>query len=165
MGLDFDDTLTRASRRYARSATAALGLSGDCWCVQGERPAGLYLALEGRWGSFPDYDVALLWNEHRGWSAVVETGDGADLVVDRLDGPVVPRSASVAKWIDEIFRRSAAGDPVDDELPRVVGGGPAAVRDLENPTAPRAASRVVGAPRSAGASRGLSRAPRWSGIG
>lgn len=123
MQLDFDDTMTRALRRYATAVTSALGLDGDSWCVQGEHQTGIYLALEGRLASFPDHDVALLWDERRGWSAVVETDGGADVVVDRLDGLAVPRPAAVAEWVTALFDRSPAVEPVATTvIPHVPGG-------------------------------------------
>ncbi|MEU5695049.1 DUF6292 family protein [Actinosynnema sp. NPDC020468] len=108
MEFDFDDTMTRALWRYARSVTSALGLGGDCWCVHGEDPVGLYLALDGRLDGFPDRDVALLWDEVRGWSAVVESDGGVDLVVARLEGLAVARPAAVARWVAELFGRPGA---------------------------------------------------------
>ncbi|WP_447008998.1 DUF6292 family protein [Saccharothrix sp. DSM 118769] len=116
MGLDFDDTVTRALRRYARSVTSALGLGGDCWCVQDEHQVGIYLALDGRLGSHPGHDVALLWDERHGWSAVVETDGGEDVVVGRLDGLAVPRAGAVAAWVADLFRRSAADARRDDQV-------------------------------------------------
>ncbi|MFD0203778.1 MULTISPECIES: DUF6292 family protein [Saccharothrix] len=123
MDLYFDDTMTQALRRYAGSVTSALGLSGDCWCVHGEHPVGLYLALDGRLASFPDHDVALLWDERRGWSVAVEVGE--DLVVlERLDGLAVPRPVAVAEWVAGLFLRSAAGPPlVGDLRPSASGDG------------------------------------------
>ncbi|MBY8848097.1 DUF6292 family protein [Saccharothrix sp. MB29] len=105
MDLDFDDSTTRALRRYARSVTSALGLGGDCWCVQGEHHVGIYLALDGRLDAYPDHDVALLWDERHGWSAVVEADGGRDVVVGRLDGLAVPWPGAVAEWVVGLFGR------------------------------------------------------------
>lgn len=140
MDLYFDDTMTQALRRYARSVTAALGLSGDCWCVHGEHPVGVYLALEGRLASFPDHDVALLWDERRGWSAVVEVGDDL-VVVERLGGLAVPRPVAVAEWVTGLFLRSAAGDPPAAD----VNGRSAVHVPVERLPAPRSAQGGPGA--------------------
>ncbi len=141
MDLYFDDTMTQALRRYARSVTSALGLSGDCWCVHGEHPVGVYLALDGRLASFPDHDVALLWDERRGWSAVVEVGEDL-VVVERLDGLAVPRPVAVAEWVAGLFLRSVAvAAPVGDLVP--LGSG-------DDRSASGVAASRVPVPRSPG---------------
>ena len=100
MDLDFDDTLMRGLRRYVGLVSAAMGLPGGYACLQAERPATAYLPLDGRLPGHPDRDVALLWDEHRGWSAVVERLSGVDLiVVAEMGGAVLPLPPVVASWM------------------------------------------------------------------
>ena len=100
MDLDFDDTLMRGLRRYVGLVSAAIGLRGGYACLQAERPATAYLPLDGRLPGYPDRDVALLWDEHQGWSTVVERLGGVDLiVVAEMGGAVLPLPGAVASWM------------------------------------------------------------------
>jgi hypothetical protein len=116
MDLDFDDRVTRGLRRYVRLVSQALGLRGECSYIQSDEPVSAYIALDGRFSQFPDRDVALLWEETRGWSAAVETNSGEDLqVVASLGQDVLPLPETVAEWTRGLFRRDLA--PVRHEPP------------------------------------------------
>ncbi|WP_133794717.1 DUF6292 family protein [Actinokineospora alba] len=94
--------------------TEALGLSGHSSYLQMDRPASVYLALDGRLPRFPDRDVALLWDEERGWAAAAETHSGEDLiVVAYLGHDVLPPPTLVANWVT----RLRSGDPVGSIRP------------------------------------------------
>ncbi|GAA0262435.1 DUF6292 family protein [Saccharothrix mutabilis subsp. mutabilis] len=108
--MDFDDTTARWLRRYVDQVAAALGLGGECACVDAGPPANAYVALEGRVPSFPEWDVALLWDEERGWSAALETNSD-EVVLAYLGGPAVPPPAEVARFADELLRGLHPGDP------------------------------------------------------
>lgn len=112
MDWEFDDEAIRALRTYVSQVTRALGLSGECSYVQVD---SAYLALDGHLPGFPDRDVALLWDDARGWAIAVET-DSAEppFVLARLRGPVRPDPAAVAQWVDELSL--TAGDAADDEV-------------------------------------------------
>jgi len=126
MELDFDDALVWALRGYVRSVTGQLGITGECWYVQTEPTATMYLALDGRLPGFPDRDVALMWDEETGWSAAVETHSGEDLIVLAYFGPdPVPSPTAVARWARRLFRgercettRPAVSQPTRDDLIR-----------------------------------------------
>ncbi|MGH3861159.1 DUF6292 family protein [Actinokineospora sp.] len=107
MEADLDDALARGLREYVRRA---LGLRGNSFYLQAERPASVYLALDGRLPRFPDRDVALLWDEECGWAAAVETHSGEDLiVVAYLGQDVLPTPALVAAWVARLRRGDAVG--------------------------------------------------------
>jgi hypothetical protein len=115
MDFDFDDTLARGLSCYVRLVTAALGLSGDCSYVHGGRPASAYLALDGSLPDFPGRDVALLWDEQRGWSIATETHSGEDPVVRASFGTdVLPLPRDVAQWAKLLLHDGLASD---GELP------------------------------------------------
>jgi hypothetical protein len=143
MELDFDDTVTLGLRGYVRSVTRELGLTGECSYVQPERPAGAYLALEGRLPGFPDRDVALVWDERHGWSVAVETSSGEDLVVRaHFDGDTVPAPRAVARWVTRLLR----------EAPSVPSQPSSAVEpegDIAGRLVPYAAAALVPLPREA----------------
>lgn len=103
MNVHFEDTLTWWLRSYVRAVAKALGLRGECSCVQTQRPMSVYLALDGRLPRFPDRDVALLWDEERGWSAAVESSRGSDLtVVDHLGHEVLSSPELIAQWVQRL---------------------------------------------------------------
>jgi hypothetical protein len=106
MELDFDDSVTRGLQRYVRLVSRALGLRGPCSYIQSDEPLSAYIALDGRFPRFPDRDVALLWDEHAGWSAAIETHSGEDLlVVAYLGDELLPPPDTVAAWVRGLFRR------------------------------------------------------------
>jgi hypothetical protein len=112
--LDFDDRVVRGLLRYVHLVSGAVGLRGACSFVQSDDPLSAYVALDGRLRGFPDHDVALLWEETRGWSAALETHSGADLMaVAYLGHGVLPPPSAVAAWTRELFLRDIAGPAVD----------------------------------------------------
>jgi hypothetical protein len=120
MELDFDDSVVRGLHRYVRMVTRALGLHGECSYVQVDELASAYVALDGRLSHYPDRDVALLWEETRGWSAAIETHSGEELfVVAHCGQDVLPPPETVAAWVRELFRPDRDVAPVGhlDERP------------------------------------------------
>ncbi|WP_147455121.1 DUF6292 family protein [Saccharothrix australiensis] len=112
MDEEFDEAVALELRRYVKRVTGALGLGGDCSYIDAGPPANAYLALDGRLPSFPDRDVALLWDEEHGWSAALETQSGLDLVtVAYLHGSLVPPPAAVARFAHRLLRGEHPGDP------------------------------------------------------
>lgn len=121
MERDFDDSALLGLRSYVRLVSHALGLHGECSYVQAEEPLSAYVALDGRLSRFPDRDVALLWDEHHGWSAAIETHSGEDLVtVAYLGENLLPAPETVAAWTRKLFRPD--GDAGYREEPRVLAG-------------------------------------------
>jgi uncharacterized protein DUF6292 len=107
--LDFDDTVTRGLHRYVRLVSHSVGLRGEGSYVQADEVAHAYIALDGSLPSFPDHDVALLWDEATGWSAAVERHSGGELtVVARLAGDVRPPPETVAEWVRGLFQQRPA---------------------------------------------------------
>lgn len=85
---------------YLADVTGALGIGLESCTVDHDTPVSAYVALDGRLPAYPDRDVALLWDEIRGWAAAVETHSGEDLIVIRyLGGPsVAPPASRVAEF-------------------------------------------------------------------
>jgi hypothetical protein len=104
MELYFEDEVTRRLRRYAALVADALGLRGESSCVEPDHPCSVYLAIDGRLPRFPDEDLALVWTERLGWSAVVEPPGGGRLrEVARLGGPVDAAPRAVARWVSGLL--------------------------------------------------------------
>ncbi|MFI9811471.1 DUF6292 family protein [Saccharothrix variisporea] len=99
MHLDLDDASARALHDYVRQVSTALGLSDEQFCVDHNPPATAYLALDARLPHWPDREVALLWDQHYGWSLAAETHSGEDLLVHaHYDAALAPPAAEVAAW-------------------------------------------------------------------
>lgn len=86
---------------YLRDVTAELGIGLESCTIDHDRPVSAYVALDTRLPHYPDRDLALLWDEERGWAAAIETHSGEDLIVLRhLGGPAVaPAPSRVAKFV------------------------------------------------------------------
>jgi hypothetical protein len=98
--LEFDPPAARGLREYVRLVAVALGLRGQCWLVQLESPANVYLALDERLRLFPACDTALLWDEEHGWSLGVESNPGEKLLVlGYLCEEVLPAPEAVARAV------------------------------------------------------------------
>jgi hypothetical protein len=110
MDLDFDSPAANGLRRYIRLVSDELGLTGESSFVQLEPPAYAYLAVDGRFKSFPTRDVALLWDEVHGWAAGVETHSGEDvMVLAYLGGDVLPAPRVLARFVRTLTARASAG--------------------------------------------------------
>ena len=114
--LDFDETARQDVQRYVDLVTAALGISGACSYVEIRRPFAAYLALDGRLPHHPDRDVALLWDEGRGWALAVETHSAEDpLVVARMSGEVTPPPHALAEWVADLLSDERDAGAVDSD--------------------------------------------------
>ncbi|MGM1060731.1 DUF6292 family protein [Saccharothrix sp. Mg75] len=132
---DFDDAPVLGLQRYVRAVAVAMGVTGECSFVEPGPPAGAYLAVEGHAPTFPGRDIALVWDEERGWAVAVETRAGDDLaVLAHLGGEVLPRPAEVREFVDALLRGEHPGDPrpirlrtvgADDDLLVRLSGYPA----------------------------------------
>lgn len=136
MELDFNGAAERGLRQYVGLVTQALGLPEHGTYLSLESPANAYVALDGRIATHPSRDVALLWDEHHGWSVAVETHGGADLLVlTYLSDEVVPEPTMVAGLVRAVFAGTFAG-PGAVPAPRE-GAAPlqelARYADLEQP--------------------------------
>ncbi|EOD64783.1 DUF6292 family protein [Amycolatopsis vancoresmycina] len=89
---------------YLRDVTAELGIGLESCTLDHDRPISAYVALDTRLPHYPDRDVALLWDEVRGWAAAIETHSGEDLIVLRyLGGPAVaPPPDRVARFVEAL---------------------------------------------------------------
>jgi hypothetical protein len=105
MEFDFDDIALRGLQRYVRLVCQAMALRGECWYIQADETACVYIALDRRLSRFPDHDVALLWDENEGWSAATEAHSaGAELlVVARFGQDPLPPPEAVATWVAGLF--------------------------------------------------------------
>ncbi|WP_326958826.1 DUF6292 family protein [Amycolatopsis sp. NBC_01286] len=103
---------------YLADVTTALGIGPESCLVDHDTPVSAYVALDEQLPGYPGRDVALLWDETRGWAAAIETHSGQDLVVVRyLGGPTItPAPEHVARFVtalQEDDHRVGRLDPPD----------------------------------------------------
>ena len=90
--------LARGLREYVRQVAQACGCSGEAFSVQLETPLSAYIPLENRVESFPELDVALLWDARTGWSSVLETAGNELITLTYLTDSLVPSPDVVAAF-------------------------------------------------------------------
>jgi hypothetical protein len=100
-------------RSYVGRVAAGLGLdSAGMWCEVADEAAA-YVALEQRLASRPARDVALVWDDRRGWAVGVETRSGEDLLVVAWYGPeLLPSPEEVVRFV-----RNVLAERVDHSAP------------------------------------------------
>jgi hypothetical protein len=109
-----DGAFAAGLRGYVASVAEAVGVSVESCYVDTDEHASVYLAVDDRLADFPGRDVALLWDEERGWSVVVETASGEDLfVIAGLGTDPVALPAEVAHSLKLVVAgvRRAQSDP------------------------------------------------------
>jgi hypothetical protein len=91
-------------RSYVGRVAAGLGLdSAGMWCEVADEAAA-YVALEQRLASRPARDVALVWDDRRGWAVGVETRSGEDLLVVAWYGPeLLPSPEEVVRFVRSVL--------------------------------------------------------------
>lgn len=100
----------RGLREYFRLVAEACG-SGEAFSVRLERPLAGYIPLEERVADFPEFDVALVWDERAGWRSMLEPAANDDLMMlSCLDTSVCPPPAEVAEFAAD--PGAGAGTPV-----------------------------------------------------
>ncbi|MEU4745008.1 DUF6292 family protein [Actinosynnema sp. NPDC023658] len=108
--------------RYVRAVAAGLGSAERRWSTDPGPPATAYLPLDPPLPSFPDRDLALLWDEEYGWAAAVRTrADEPPVVITYLGGDVLPTPADVAAFVAALRSGRHPGDPRPIRL-RTYGG-------------------------------------------
>jgi hypothetical protein len=132
------DAFQRALRGYLAIVATALGIGLESCTLDIDTPVSAYLAVDHRTDSLPERDLALLWEEHHGWSIAAETHSGEDLIVlgYLATDTVVPPVELVVRFVEEF----CAGDThLCRSDPRVIGNIDAARHALgrfERTTAP-----------------------------
>ncbi len=135
-GPDVELRLQRSLRGYLGAVGRELGVGLESCTLDMDLPTSAYLAVDLRLPDFPDRDLALLWDEVRGWAAAIETHSGEDLiVVSYLDSDTVtPPPGLVARFLHELITgRPRLGRP-DPSPQRAAGDHQHLIHDLESST-------------------------------
>jgi hypothetical protein len=115
-------TFAQGLRAYSTAVATAVGVGPESVTIDAGVPASAYLALDGPRGHDTDWALALVWDEHRGWSAAKENlATGALLTVAYLDAThgLVPAPAVLPGFVDGVRAcfEELHGVPVPAPLP------------------------------------------------
>ncbi|GLY37350.1 hypothetical protein Amsp01_033740 [Amycolatopsis sp. NBRC 101858] len=113
-GRDIEYHFTRGLRAYLGRVAGALGVGFESCSLDLDVPTSGYLALDRELAGFPGHDLALIWDEVHGWSAVAETadGDGPEVLAYLGGTEVVPAPAAVARFVELLPATGSARPPV-----------------------------------------------------
>lgn len=142
-GKDSEYHFARGLRAYLARVACAVGVGFESCSLDLEAPASGYVALDRALPGRPGHDLALIWDEVHGWSAVVEpAGGGAPEVLAYLGGAEVAGAER-----GRAVRRPAAGRR-PGAAAGVPDGGPP--RGARRPAAGHRARRAPAAGEHAG---------------
>jgi hypothetical protein len=132
-GRDIEYHFARGLRAYLARVAQAVGVGFESCSLDLEVPASGYIALDRTLPDLPGHDLALIWDEVHGWSAVVEpVGGSAAKVFAYLGGPhILPPPRTVARFLEvlrgagppagsfrpPVFRRAGHHEDLVDSLP------------------------------------------------
>ncbi|RSM41250.1 hypothetical protein DMA12_24945 [Amycolatopsis balhimycina DSM 5908] len=132
-GRDIEYHFARGLRAYLARVARAVGVGFESCSLDLEVPASGYIALDRTLPDLPGHDLALIWDEVHGWSAVVEpAGESAAKVFAYLGGRhILPPPRTVARFLEvlrvagppagsfrpPVFRRAGHHEDLVDSLP------------------------------------------------
>jgi len=113
-GRDIEYHFARGLRAYLARVARAVGVGFESCSLDLTLPASGYVALDREITGRPGHDLALIWDEVHGWSAVAEPADGeAPEVLAYLGGAeVLPPPHEVARFVDLLPHAGSARPPV-----------------------------------------------------
>ena len=129
-GKDIEYHFTRGLRAYL---ARAVGVGFESCSIDLDVPTSGYLALDRELPDLPGHDLALIWDEVHGWSAVVEPagGDAAKVLAYLGGSQILPPPRTVARFLEvlrvagpragsfrpPVFRREGHHEDLVDWLP------------------------------------------------
>jgi hypothetical protein len=117
-GKDIEYHFARGLRAYVARVARAVGVGFESCSLNLGVPSSGYVALDRALPGLTGHDLALIWDEVHGWSAVVEpAAGGAAKVLAYLGGTeVLPAPRAVARFLETL---RAAGPPAGSFRPPV----------------------------------------------
>ncbi|HWD06143.1 MAG TPA: DUF6292 family protein [Amycolatopsis sp.] len=112
---------------YLAAVSAAAGVGPESCTLDFDSPISAYIALDGHIAAHPGRDTALVWDEHHGWSFMIETHSGEDLlVVAYLGDELAPPPGRLREFLRNVRARTRR---VALSLPPDFGGDRATLAD------------------------------------
>src|SRR5690349_9359018 len=117
-GRDIEYHFARGLRAYLGRVARAVGVGFESCSLDLDVPTSGYVALDRGLPGLPGHDLALIWDEVPGWSAVVEpaAGGAAEALAYLGGDEIVPPPRSVARFL-EVLR--LGGPPAGSARPPV----------------------------------------------
>jgi hypothetical protein len=112
MDIDRDSAAARGLRRYVRLVADAIGVGPAASSVQLDDPVSVYLALDRCPDEYPEHDLALLWDERRGWALAIEVPGSVEVtVLGYLTDTLLPAPRVVADHVTQACSGGGFGNP------------------------------------------------------
>lgn len=108
---EHDSPFARDLLDYVADVADALGVGLESTTVDPGVPASAYVALTCTLPDRPDHDVAMVWEESAGWSAVVETPTGDLVTIAHFGADPVPEPDAVGRFVTDLRAGRPAGGP------------------------------------------------------
>ncbi|MBP2471716.1 hypothetical protein JOF53_000588 [Crossiella equi] len=117
--MDTEHAFLRGLEGYVAEVARLLGVGMESCTIEPEPPASAYLALDWRLARFPGLDVALLWEERRGWYVALESRTGEDLIALVFYGAeLLPAPGHLVRFLADLRSDThQLGQPGAPEIP------------------------------------------------
>lgn len=101
----------RALHDYLATVAGALGIGMESCALDVDTPVSAYFAVDHKVAAYPDRDVAVLWDERRGWSVAMETHSGEDLILlaELASDTARPPADVVARFVAKVCAGKSDG--------------------------------------------------------
>jgi hypothetical protein len=142
-GRDIEYHFARGLRAYLARVARAAGVGAESCSLGLAVPTSGYVALDREPPGRPGHDLALVWDEVHGWSAVAEPADGdAPEVLAYLGGAeILPPPHAVVRFVDRLPVAGSSRPPVfrapghhEDLVDRLPVTGPEGLLRASSPT-------------------------------
>lgn len=122
-GRDIEYHFARGLRAYLARVARAVGVGFESCSLDLDVPSSAYVALDWCLTRFPGHELALIWDEVHGWSAVIEPAEGGEsAVLGYLGGTeVLPDPLAVARFLAALRRDDPAVGPYRCPVLRTAG--------------------------------------------
>jgi hypothetical protein len=110
-GKDSEYHFARGLRAYLARVAKTVGVGYESCSLDLGVPSSGYVALDRARPDRPDHELALVWDEVHGWSAVVEpaSGDTAEVLAYLGGAEVLPPPRVVARFLETLRSAPPAG--------------------------------------------------------
>jgi hypothetical protein len=122
-GRDVEYDFVRGLAAYVAKVAKATGVGFESCLIDPDEPSTAYLALDCRSVRYPEYDLALLWDEVHGWSAGIEHDHNPDpTVLAYLGGPLlIPDPRAVVLFLARVRAGDLPAGRVEPPVFRAAG--------------------------------------------